>query len=132
MAYRFTGLFSRALQIDHDALAQGHVFRTVADPFEGGGILAPDLTPDFDACLSYLDRLGIAQDDWVFFDYQTWAGPIEHVRTLGIRGGVRFGPIEAAGDAATEAFLSALEAFGLGKRTVTYFAPFERGYWGDV
>lgn len=132
MAYAFTGIFSNAPEADPAALPQGHIFRQVTRPFTGCGILAPGLTASFPDCIAYLDRLGIAGSDWVFLDYQTWAGPIERVIGIGQRDGVAFGPIRGDGAEGETAFLAVLDAFGLPEPASVYFAPFERGFWDSV
>jgi hypothetical protein len=132
MPYAFKGIFSKAAKIDRVALPSGHVFREVAEPFEGSGIQTPDMDRSFDACSKYLKELGALSSDWSFFDYQTWAGQVDYVFAFGSRSGVMFGPIEADGNTAEEAFFQALEAFGLEAGEGTHFPPFERGFWDET
>ena len=132
MAYAFKGIFSKSAKIDQTALSSEHVFREVTEPFIGCGILTPDMPQSFDECSNYLKFLGILDRDWMFLDYQTWAGPVDYVFAMGSRSGVMFGPIEADGDTAEDAFFQALEAFGLEEGEGAIFPPFERGFWGEA
>ncbi len=132
MAYTFTGFFSKAPELKKSALRDGHVFRRISEPFSGCGLYAPDLPPAKAEVAAYIEQLGLATQDWVFFHYQTWAGPVEHVTTFGQISGDGFGPTEKDGDAATAAFIDALTRFGATTGEGTYFAPFERGYWSET
>lgn len=132
MGYSFKGFLSKAANLDQNVLMQGHVYREVTVPFIGCGILTPDMVPSFEDAIKYLNNLGISNRDWIFLEYDTWAGPVDYVRAIGSRSGARFGPIEGDGDPAEDAFYEALGAFGLGEDSGVMFAPFERGFWGDL
>ncbi|NOR64145.1 MAG: hypothetical protein GQ535_16865 [Rhodobacteraceae bacterium] len=131
MAYSFKGFFSTASDINRSALPDRCVFRNVTEPFKGCGILAPSMPPVFDECEDFLRMLGISENDWLFLDYETWAGPVDYVLAFGRRSNIRFGPIEADGDAAEDAFYQALSEFGLGEDIGVIFPPFERGFFGE-
>ena len=92
--------------------------------------MTPDIDLSFDEATKYLHSLGISNTDWIFLVYVTWAGQIDYVIAIGSRSGERFGPIEADGDPAEDAFFEALDAFGLPAGSGVVFAPFERGFWG--
>ncbi len=132
MSYSFSGFFIKNRQVDSATIREGHVYREIADPFAGCGILTPNMQPSFSDCLNYLNSLGVSDNDWIFVVYQTWAGPADYVLAIGSRAGKPFGPIEGDGDPAEEAFDEALDAFGLQEGAGIFFAPFERGFWGDI
>ncbi len=109
-----------------------HVFRELEVPFPGSGILTPEMTPTFDEALSYLKSLGASEHDWMFIDYSTWAGPVEYLLAFGVRNNEVFGPFEGEDDDGEEAYLVAMNAFGLTEKDAVPFAPFARGFWGSL
>ncbi|MEC7962280.1 MAG: hypothetical protein VX083_08300 [Pseudomonadota bacterium] len=129
MAYSFSGFFIKEKQVDPSLCHRGHVSREITDPFLGCGILTPNMDVSFGECAKYLNGLGVSDCDWIFLNYETWAGSVDYFMAFGIRAGRKFGPIEGDGDSAEVAFFEALDAFGLEEGAGYAFAPFERDFW---
>lgn len=131
MSYSFSGFFIKNRHIHSNTFRKGHVYREIVGPFLGCGILTPNMRASFPECIKYLNNLGVSGSDWIFMTYETWAGPVDYVMAIGMQAGNEFGPIEADGDPAQQAFFHALDAFGLEEGSGVIFAPFERGFWDN-
>ena len=128
MAYRFTGFFIRVDTIGRAGLGPADTVRPIDDGvFCGIGInLAGPLSAE--AAQAFVTRMDVGAADWMYIDYATWAGPVDHVDAFGQRNGALFSDT-GDGDDAEDAFKSIMAHFGIRLNDRGYFQPFERGYW---
>ena len=131
MAMRFTGLLSRAAVTDVAvaALKPGHLVRPFEDDEPGLVIRMPGWQPAREMLAPYLADLGIAQADWMFIAYETWAGPVDYFQRYGQVGDQAIGSVSQYDFKARKLYPEAMEIFGLSHMTDD-FAPLRRGYWG--
>jgi len=107
--------------------------REIRQPFRGVGILTPEITsPPSQFVLTDLTaRFRIASNDWMFLDFDTWAGSIDAVYAVGVRDQIQFGPLESEDARAEETYLLAMSKFGVDRMDALNCEIFERGVWGS-
>ena len=136
MAFWFSGFFARPPVSRPETLPEGAVWRQISAPFAGVGVRLEHLSgkkPAPDRVEALARQLGIARaTDWLYLTYVCWAGRVDSVYGLGVRGGRLFGPIvESAVRLARDAYLELMGEFGVGPADALRFPPFERGFWGE-
>lgn len=136
MAYRFNGFFARPSVERPVALPAGAVWRAITTPFIGVGVWVTGLghdEPGPDEARVLLTAVGLGSaSDWLYLNYVTWAGRIDHVYGLGVSGSKQFGPVgESDVESARAAYLGLMSEFGVDKADALNFPPFVRGFWGE-
>ena len=137
MAYGFTGFFAAPVLAQPAGLPPGAAWREIASPFTGVGISLPPLlsnTPARDEVEALARQLGLdAAERWLYLTYICWAGQIEFVYGLGASAGVPFGPVkEDEQDTVERAYTWLMARFGVSVEDALRFAPFTRGFWGEL
>ncbi|QDV38801.1 hypothetical protein [Tautonia plasticadhaerens] len=145
MAYWFAGFFAKPAVDAPGELPEDAAWRVVESPFSGVGLRMPDLLdarPEVVRVLELARGLGIDRaEDWIFLVYTCFGGRVDSVFGLGRRGSRDFGPIEeddelgknpAEERPTSRASLDLMAAFGVAEEDARDFAPFRRGYWGEV
>jgi len=130
----FAGFFATPTVQKPAHLPERVVWREIETPFQGVGIAFPFLrgrVPVVANIMALSTDLGLdAAENWLYINYDCWAGEIDWVYGLGRRGAQAFGPFDEDNTSRTQAtYLALMEAFGVGTDDALNFAPFERGYW---
>lgn len=136
MSYRFAGFFADPSVPAPDVLPEGAVWRVIKSPFDGVGLRLESFvgqSPDVRVVAALADGFGFSRADrWIYLTYDCWAGQVDFVFGLGMKGGVAFGPRESSDEDRVEAeYLALMQAFGLTDSQALNFAPFFRGFWGE-
>jgi hypothetical protein len=135
--YQFAGFFARPVISRPPDLPAGAVWRDISVPFEGSGLLLPDLvgeSPPLADVDGLAKRLGLhSADTWLYLAYDCWGGHIDFVYGLSMRGGVLYGPVEESDwDAVEATYIGLMVQWGVAAEDALSFAPFTRGFWGEV
>ncbi|WP_165250400.1 hypothetical protein [Paludisphaera soli] len=135
MPYQFAGFFARPAVPKPADPPPDAVWRDVASPFVGVGVLLPEWigrTPAPGRVRALARRLGLdAAEGWLDLTYSCWGGDVDFVYGLGVRAGEAFGPIEVKEIGRAEAaYLDLMGRFGISAEDALRFEPFTRGYWG--
>lgn len=135
MAYWFSGFFATPPVEPSTDLPEWAVWRGVTSPFVGVGVRIADLqgkTPSAEEVHSLARQLGIGHADWIYLTYTCWAGRVDFVYGLGVRGGQPFGPVEEDRLSHTrDSYVGLMGEFGVSPGDAMGFPPFERGFWGE-
>jgi hypothetical protein len=136
MTYQFAGFFVAQPMSSPSSLPPTAVWRDVASPFRGVGILLPELIGKVvqpEQVRITAGELGITNSmPWLFIQYDCWGGEVDFVYAMGASSGVPWGPIEeSARDRVELAYTKAMAWLGITPEDALNFAPFERGFWGE-
>lgn len=137
MGYQFAGFFITSRISMSESLQKNAIWRDIAAPFQGTGIftshlVGKDMAPEI--VLSLAQEIGITgEDTWIFLQYDCWGGMIDYVYGMGVAKGTSFGPIEdSAHDTVEATYVELMERLDISAENSLNFAPFERGFWGEV
>jgi len=133
MAYSFRGLLVVGPSPKPKGLPEGALWRSISLPVRGFVVSLPD-TLGQGMEIELIRALGAevaGENDWIFLNYQTWAGKIDSIFGLGTIGGGIFGPIEDSEDDTVEiTYKELMERIGIMPEYSGNFAPFHRDYFG--
>jgi hypothetical protein len=136
MSYTFAGFFVAQPLPRPRSLPPRAVWREVSSPFQGVGVLLPELngkTVRPEQVHAVARELGITDAmPWLFLQYDTWAGDIDFVYRMGASAGTPFGPVEESEQESVEAaYLEVMAKLGVAEKEARNFAPFKRGFWSE-
>ncbi len=137
MSYQFAGFFARPIISRPPELPGGSVWRDISVPFDGVGLLIPDLIGESPPAADVVDlakQFGLhSADTWLYLTYDCWGGHIDFVYGLSMRGDALYGPVENSDWEGVEAtYTTLMERLGVAAKDALSFAPFSRGFWGEV
>ncbi len=139
MSYSFAGYFARPIISQPPVLPSGSVWREVSAPFKGVGVLLPEWVGESPSAVDVrglAKKLGLDKaETWLYLTYDCWAGGIDYVYGLSVRGDVLHGPVKGAdGDVpnAHQTYTELMEQWGVSPEDAHSFAPFDRGFWGEI
>ena len=136
MGYQFKGYFFKGFKVKHTTLLdKSYEIRTIEEPFQGSGILIEGLSNmiTLDEIVELAEKLPIPKNvDWLFIEYDCWAGRIDYILGLTcIAGQINKLIEEDRMDFIDEAYIKLMQEFQISKEIAINFKPFERGFWGS-
>lgn len=137
MSYTFAGFFASPPIQRPPQLPAGAIWREITDPFAGVGLRLPALVGKQVSeaqVLELAQSLGLSvANQWLFLQYDCWAGQVDFAYGLGAVEGRVFGPVEeSARDKVQSVYTNLMGAFGVSQEPTLDFPPFHRGFWGET